>query len=226
MIGNSRSIVDAQATPHADLAERVARHRASPWQRPVARHSRSAFNAIEPLVAAARAEGRPVVLDSGCGTGESTRVLAERHPEALVVGVDKSSHRLDRAPPLPAHALVVRADLQDFWRLAVAAGWRLQTHYLLYPNPWPKSGHLQRRWHAHPVFPSLLALAGDLELRTNWAVYAEEFASALLLCGIRSDQDQVRADDATADISPFERKYLASGQQCLRVRARLGVNGQ
>ena len=225
MIGNSRSIVDAQATPHADLADRVARHRAAPWQRPVARHSRSAFRAIEPVVAAAGAEGRPLVLDSGCGTGESTRVLAERHPHALVLGIDKSAHRLDRAPPLPAHAQLVRADLQDFWRLAVAAEWRPQTHYLLYPNPWPKSGHLQRRWHGHPVFPSLLALAGDLELRTNWAIYADEFSAALSLFGIRSDRDEIRAGDAAAGISPFERKYLASGQRCLRVRTRLDANG-
>ena len=29
---------------------------------------------------------RGLIFDSGCGTGESTRNLAERHPEARVVG--------------------------------------------------------------------------------------------------------------------------------------------
>ena len=221
MIGNSRSIVDAQTAPHADLAERVARHRRSPWQRPIADHSRDAFNAVAPLVAAARAEGRALVLDSGCGTGDSTRVIADRHADALVLGIDKSDHRLGRAPTLPGHAQLVRADLQDFWRLAVDARWQVRAHYLLYPNPWPKPGHLQRRWHGHPVFPSLLALGGAIELRTNWAVYAQEFAAALSLCDVTAERNEIGADDPGAGISPFERKYLASGQRCVRVRAHL-----
>jgi hypothetical protein len=47
----------------------------------------------------------------------------------------------------------VRADLVDYWRLLAEAGIGLARHYILYPNPWPKIGHLARRWHAHPVFP-------------------------------------------------------------------------
>ena len=215
MIGNSRSVVSRQQGPHEDLARRLERHRRTRWRRPVADHSRAAFEAI----AAALDPARPIVLDAGCGTGESTLRLAELHPDAQVVGVDKSAHRLARGPG-GASVHLVRADLQDFWRLARERGWRLAAHYLLYPNPWPKAAHLQRRWHGHPVFPDLLTLGGALELRTNWPVYAEEFAAALAHLDVPAEIDRFRSPPDGAPLTPFERKYLASGQTCLRVRAR------
>jgi len=226
MVGNSRRIEGAQRAPHADLARRVARHRGTPWRRPVADHTAAAFAALTERMDA----GRPLVLDAGCGTGESTLRLAERHPDAVVIGVDKSAHRLGRTPSAGAEADArrvhrVRADLQDFWRLAQEAGWRLAAHYLLYPNPWPKAAHLQRRWHGHPVFPTLLALGGRLELRTNWPVYAEEFAAALACYGVEARVDVLGADAAGAPLTPFERKYQASGQRCLRVTADLDGAG-
>ena len=123
------------------------------------------------------------MLDSGCGTGASTRALARAHPDCLVIGVDKSVARLGRTgasafPHREGNAVWLRAELSSFWRLALQAGWALERHYLLYPNPWPKPGQLQRRWHGHPVFPELLRLGGRLELRCNWEIYALEFAAA------------------------------------------------
>jgi len=154
------------------------------------------------------------VLDSGCGNGESTRKLAGLHPDALVIGVDKSAVRLSRSgasrfPHREENAIWLRGELTTFWRLALQAGWCLQRHYLLYPNPWPKSGQLQRRWHAHPVFGDLLGLGGRLEMRCNWSVYAREFAfSVHRLAGVAVQPVIVSARDP---LSPFERKYRDSG---------------
>ena len=36
-----------------------------------------------------------VVYDLGCGPGNVTRIIAERWPDARVVGVDRAGHRLD-----------------------------------------------------------------------------------------------------------------------------------
>ena len=119
----------------------------------------------------------------------------------------------------------MRAELASFWRLALKHGWRLQRHFLLYPNPWPKPGQLQRRWHAHPVFPQMLALGGILEMRCNWQIYAEEFRAALSL--IRSDAD-IRMESADSEDSwdgvetPFGLKYGRSGHRLFRVIADLG----
>lgn len=188
-------------------------------RRPIAAHTRAAFEAIRAQVEQSQA---PLVFDSFCGTGMSTTVLAHKHPHSLVIGIDKSAHRLDKHDPTSSpNYLLVRADCGDFWRLALAAGWRLQQHYLLYPNPWPKQSQLQRRLHGTPEFSSLLALGGLVELRSNWQVYVEEFGVALHLAGHKAWVDMPQGEPV---MSLFERKYLLSGHQLWRCRCMLPDN--
>lgn len=60
---------------------------------------------------------------------------------------------------LKSNAILVRAELSDFFTLvAFQSDWIIHSHYLLYPNPYPKGKHLKRRWHGHPIFPVMLAL--------------------------------------------------------------------
>jgi len=221
MKANSRPISSAQSGIHERLPQLLARHAASPYRRPLADYSRAAF---AHSIAAWRAAGAaPLILDAGCGVGASTWHLAARHPEHFVIGVDQSADRLarqtrwDGAPP--PNCLTVRADLVDYWRLLLAAGIRPAQHYLLYPNPWPKIGQLARRWHGHPVFPTLLALGGAFECRSNWRLYVEECAAAITqLSGIAV---AVEAWQPAQPITPFEAKYLASGHGLWRCRAQL-----
>ena len=167
----------------------------------------------------------PLVLDAGCGVGLSSLHLATQFPDHFVIGIDQSADRLARntrwAGSLPENCLRVRADLVDYWRLLLEAGVRPARHYVLYPNPWPKIGQLARRWHGHPVFPTLVALGGYFECRSNWRVYIEECAAALRqLTGI----DVTAEAYATADpITPFERKYLDSGHGLWRCRVQLVI---
>ncbi len=133
-----------------------------------------------------------------------------------MVGIDQSAHRLARAPrSLPGNVRLFRARAEDFWRLLLAEGIRPELHFLLYPNPWPKSTHLARRWHGHPVFPDLLRLGGRIELRCNWSIYAEEFAIATQCCGIATSA--VVSFECTDPLSPFEKKYADSGHELFRL---------
>ena len=217
MAGNSRFISSAQSGPHDDLAALVHRHLDHPFRKPILDYNRQAFSAA---LAARDAwnPGAPLVLDAGCGVGWSTLRLAERYPDHFVIGVDQSSDRISRGKPLalPANALFLRADLVDFWRLLDEAGVRLARHYVLYPNPWPKIGHLARRWHGHAVFPDLLALGGVFECRSNWRIYIEELAIAIgLVTGkVASCQPWLPEGEP---LTPFEKKYLASGHALFRL---------
>ncbi len=227
--GDSRPVRSNQAGPHERLAECVRRHAEAPWKAPLHGPSQAAFERLEALRLELGA-GRPIVLDAGCGTGESTRVLGRQYPEAVVVGVDRSAARLartgaDQTPTGEGNVLWCRAELESFWRLALAAGWPLHRHFLLYPNPWPKAAHLGRRWHGHPVFPSLLALGGLLDLRSNWRTYVEEFAAATAqLTGI--EPVVKRLDSPAAPLSPFERKYAASGHALWHVSCELPITSK
>lgn len=218
---NSRIPQSAQQTVHEQLAAKVRKHLDEPFRKPYADYNRSA------LVAALAGWDRrmSLILDAGCGVGHSTIALARRYPDHWVIGVDQSEDRLGRRKPypdalMPRNMVLVRADLVDFWRLLGEAGLGLAQHYLLYPNPWPKIGHFARRWPAHPVFPAILKLGGWLECRTNWRVYAQEFALALQVA--TGAEAQVEVWQADTPLSPFERKYRDSGQMLYRVAIDLG----
>ena len=217
---NSRIPDSAQDDVHERLGALVRKHRDAPFRKPFADYNRRAFD-----LALAGWDGRaPLILDAGCGVGHSTIALARAHPQSWVIGVDQSESRLTRRKPypdalLPRNMVFVRADLVDFWRLLDAAGVRLAQHFILYPNPWPKIGHLGRRWHAHPVFPFLPRLGGVLECRTNWRVYIAEFASALQCLTGRPVVWE--CFEATAPLTPFERKYRDSGQTLYRLQIDL-----
>ncbi len=221
MEANSRFITSAQDGPHRDLEALVRRHLAHPFQKPILDYNRAALAEALSARDAWRPDA-PLILDAGCGVGWSTLNLAHAFPAHFVVGVDQSSDRLARGRPekLPENAILVRADLVDFWRLLADNGIRLARHYNLYPNPWPKIGHLARRWHGHAVFPVWRDLGGVVEVRSNWRIYIEEMALAL---GWLSGQPVAVEDYATeAPMTPFEKKYLASGHGLWCCRVDLG----
>lgn len=213
----SRAVSSNQQGIHQQLEKVVRRHLTLPFQRPYPQHAIETFKAIAPLVEEHKG---PLIFDSFCGVGESTVEIARQNPTALVLGLDKSLCRLDKhvsnhqSENLSNYHLL-RADVDDFWRLAVAAGWKLDKHYLLYPNPWPKASLLKRRVHGSPLFPSLLLLGGVLELRSNWQIYVMEFECALAIAGRPASMQEALQNPP---ITPFERKYQQAGQalwQCI-----------
>ena len=212
MEGNSRSVSSNQVGLHENLDKVVLRHLAQPFQKPYQQHTLDAFLKLEKQVEAAN---RPLIFDSCCGTGLSTAALAQLHPDALVVGTDKSAHRLTKHQAhfdqLGQNYLLLQVDLNDFWRLAVEAGWQLSHHYILYPNPWPKSKHLQRRWHGSAVFPQIIHTGEIIELRSNWRLYLEEFLVAAEIAGCCGEIVEL---EVTEPLTPFEAKFTVSGQQC------------
>lgn len=214
MYANSREVNSVQAGPHEKLADFVERHRAHVFRKPYAPWNVEAFE----VAMRTWNHQAPLLLDSACGVGWSSLQLARQYPDHFVIGVDQSEDRLERGKPgeMPENLLFVRADLVDFWRLLVDARVKLARHYILYPNPWPKIGHLARRWHGHPVFPAIPALGGVLECRSNWRTYVEELAQALqLVCGKTGEVEEfpVSGEPLTA----FERKYRDSGQALYRL---------
>jgi tRNA G46 methylase TrmB len=212
--GDSKVIVTNQTGVHEKLEEIVEKHLSHPFQKPYQPHTQEAFDEINAIV---QLFDGPIILDSCCGVGQSTRLLAKRNPNALVIGVDKSAHRINRNVEETYDGdnyYLIRADLNDFYRLVKAANWPIIKHYILYPNPWPKSKHIQRRWHGSAVFPVLISLGEEIILRSNWRLYLEEFQEAADIAGLVGDMTQVAQVSNEEPLTPFEAKYQASDQQC------------
>lgn len=216
MHANSKTPQSAQQGIHEQLEALLERRRGQPFRQPIAAYNERAF--ADFLAARARfADAAPLIVDACCGSGESSVWLAREHPDHFVVGVDQSQIRLQRGSrlPAPANVVLVRADLVDFWRLLETAGLHPARQTIFYPNPWPKIGHLARRWHGHAVFPTLLRLGGIVECRSNWQIYVDEFAFAVeRLSGVPArGEPWIAAEPVTA----FERKYRDSGHALYRV---------
>jgi tRNA G46 methylase TrmB len=247
----------------------------------IAQHTRQAFESavkfVEEFYNHRLDFPRTVILDSGCGQGMSTLLLARASPNVPVIGIDRSFDRLSRNV-LESHTkrtlqgsgpsgndakidqnhliktyesqpnlLFVRAEISDFWTMvAFNSSWVVLDHWLLYPNPYPKAKHLQRRWHGHPTFPLLLCLGGNLCLRSNWKIYCDEMEDSILavtkLFLKQMDQDEaesritrrildVRIDNenqnhrqvrdqnnSSTPLTHFERKYSVAGLQLYELR--------
>ena len=212
-VAKSPLIVSSQTLPHKNLAKLVRKYQNSQFQDSIPKYALSAFQIANDFVSS-----KEVVLDSGCGTGESAYRLAEKFPQCTVIGLDKSIERLQRSHVYgdkPENLLLVQCDCVHLWRLIKQAQWNIKRHYLFYPNPWPKPGHLQRRWHGHPIFPTMIALGGLITLRTNWNIYAEEFAQALEI--ILQREVGVEKLQLETAFTPFERKYMKSGHDLYEV---------
>jgi tRNA (guanine-N7-)-methyltransferase len=213
-----RNIETNQLGINPNLDKVVRKYLKSESKKPFSPHTLAATTTIKEWLGDWQGD---LIFDSCCGVGESTALIAQAHPEAKVIGIDKSAARIDKHSSYAANStnyLIVRADLNDLWRLAVLEGWQLQKHFLLYPNPYPKSSQLQNRWYASSALPDILKLGGLLEVRSNWQLYIDEFALALQLAQI---QAEVRQYNAVEPMTPFERKYWGSGQSSWQLIAKL-----
>ena len=66
------------------------------------------------LLARVPVAGPSLVCDLGCGSGNVTRVIAERFPAARVAGVDTSSEMLAKAAQTPGRIEWIRADVAQW----------------------------------------------------------------------------------------------------------------
>lgn len=218
--GNSRWVVSTQPDIHPNLLKVVERHRQTDCLRPIADHSLAAFDELLEWIESFP-DGTPLILDSCCGVGQSTAHIAAMYPNAAVMGIDKSAVRLNRHHAYQGQQgnyQLFRADLHDLWRLMAKQSFRLWRHFLLYPTPWPKPMHLQRRWYASNCFPALVELGGELMVRSNWPLYLRECGSALACYQIESE---IMPLESIQPMTPFEQKYQASGQLLWQLTAHL-----
>ncbi|MEM6486360.1 MAG: SAM-dependent methyltransferase [Pseudomonadota bacterium] len=216
MKANSRPVSSAQRSIHPKLLKQLERHRTSVWRKPDTDTDRPA---LDELSAALKRHRGPVILDSFCGTGRSSESIARAHPDALVIGIDKSAHRLAKAPAATEQLLFLRASCEKVWRHLAREKVTVTHHFILYPNPWPKTEHLSRRVYGHPAFFDLLKLGGQLDLRSNWQPYIEDCGRALMHLKIPAAVSLL--PEQLEPMSLFERKYRSGGQQLWQLSAGL-----
>lgn len=93
MESSPREITTNQLGMHDDLADIVNKYRQSEFKKPIAQHTKQTFELLTAWLGDWQGE---VIIDACCGVGESSILLAQQHPNAMVVGIDKSVARLEK----------------------------------------------------------------------------------------------------------------------------------
>jgi tRNA (guanine-N7-)-methyltransferase len=133
--------------------------------------------------ASAAGWGRGLVLEIGCGTGNSTLAMAQSEPAIDVIAVEV--YRRGLAQLLSGidrehvtNIRLIRGDGVDVLDRLIAPG-SLTGVRIFFPDPWPKSRHHKRRL----LQPATVALitnrlrpGGLLHAATDHAGYAEQIA--------------------------------------------------
>ena len=128
----------------------------------------------------------PVVLEIGCGMGETTCAIAAAHPEinflgceVFAAGVGALAKRLNEMAL--TNVRIVRHDAVEVVRDMIPETSLAGVHTSS-PDPWRKARHHKRRLVAQPFIGTLvsrIAPGGYIHCATDWENYSEQMMEVL-----------------------------------------------
>ena len=128
----------------------------------------------------------PLVLEIGCGMGETTAAIAQAHPEVnflgcevFVAGVGALAKRLDEMSL--TNVRIVRHDAVEIVRDMIPEN-SLDGVHIYFPDPWRKARHHKRRLVAQPfigLLASRIRPGGYIHCATDWENYSEQMLEVL-----------------------------------------------
>lgn len=185
---------------------------------------RYAFEHAE--AADARANGRPIIVEIGCGKGDATVAMANGDGDALVIACEPNGAMIANLAALVDSAGItnVRIWLGDAFDLLGALGPASVTELRVwFPDPWPKPRHAQKRLVTPQRLALLidaLAIGGLLRLATDDPAYATETLGAID-AEPRLD-GRIVARPAERPVTRFEARGLQEGRAATDIEARRG----
>ena len=135
---------------------------------------------------AAFGRSAPLILEIGCGMGETTAQIAAALPDKNFIGVEVHAPGVGALLKLIeqqqlTNLRVIRHDAVEVVEHMIAPQSLAGVH-LFFPDPWPKARHHKRRI-VQPAFVKLLAArlapGGYLHFATDWEPYAESMLEVL-----------------------------------------------
>jgi tRNA (guanine-N7-)-methyltransferase len=155
----------------------------------------------------------PLQVDLGCGDGSFICALAERMPERNFLGIERLLGRIRAAARRAAtlgNVRLLRMENSYAVRYLLPAG-SVEIFYLLFPDPWPKRRHWQRRIVTKEFLRAIsqaLAENGKFLVATDHLNYFEKIEEIA-----RANPDFTIAPPGAAGLplTKFEQQFRAQG---------------
>jgi tRNA (guanine-N7-)-methyltransferase len=163
----------------------------------------------------------PLVLEIGCGMGETTAAMAAADPDRDYLGADVHTPGLANLLALAergglSNVRAARGDAVELLRDLMKPG-SLAAVHVFFPDPWPKARHHKRRIVRPDVAALIrerLAPGGLLHCATDWAPYAEQMLEVLTADpGLRNAHGGYAPRPASRPVTKFEHRALAAGRE-------------
>lgn len=136
----------------------------------------------------------PVILEIGCGMGETTARIAAAMPEKNFIGIEVHTPgvgnllKLIEAQGL-SNLRLIQHDAVEVVRDMIPPD-SLAGIHVFFPDPWPKKRHHKRRLLQLPFVNELakrLAPGGYFHCATDWEEYAHQMVEVLGACPLLSN---------------------------------------
>jgi tRNA (guanine-N7-)-methyltransferase len=155
----------------------------------------------------------PLHVDLGCGDGSFICALAQRMPEKNFLGIERLLGRIRSATRKAAKIANVRLlHMESSYavRYLLPAG-SVEKFYLLFPDPWPKRRHWERRIVTGDFFGAInqaLVENGTFRIATDHPDYFEKIQQTA-----RGNPHfaVIKPADVDLPLTKFEGKFRAQG---------------
>jgi tRNA (guanine-N7-)-methyltransferase len=166
----------------------------------------------------------PLQVDLGCGDGSFLCELAQQYPQKDFLGIDRLTKRVEKVRRKAVKMDNVRVLATDtlFAVRYLLPENSVETFYLLFPDPWPKRRHQERRIFTCQFLDAIAAALernGALRVATDQVDY---FRQMERLSHDHSQFEIVPASpsDVVFPLSKFERAFRQQGVPIHRLTLR------
>jgi tRNA (guanine-N7-)-methyltransferase len=164
----------------------------------------------------------PLQVDLGCGDGSFLCDLAQQFPDKNFLGIERLTKRVEkvrRKAQMIDNLRVLGTDTLFAVRDLLPEN-SVETFYLLFPDPWPKRRHQQRRIFTREFLDSIAAALGKngvLQIATDHLDY---FRQIERLSTAHPEFEVADLDGGVLPLTKFERKFRELGVPIYRLTLR------
>ncbi len=167
-------------------------------------------------------DAQNLIVEIGCGVGLHPIQYAQQSPDDYIIAIEKTREkylkfagRVEHHPDIK-NIYPVHANAQHWVPQNILPN-EVDKYFMLYPNPYPKEKHKNKRFMHMPFMAYIIEtmkINATLELATNEKFYYQEAREVLAdVWGLKLKSDSIIDSDTKAR-THFEKKYLERGEVC------------